>query len=259
MLKFSANISLLFKEIEFIDRFEKTKQMGFNGVEFQFPYEIKASIIKEKLNKYGLTLSIFNAPPGNFKEGDRGLACLPERKKEYIETINTALEYAKIIKGKSLHVMAGISNIENNINHQKTYIENIKWACDQALKNQIDVLIEPINQRNIPNYFLKSTDLAIELIQKINQPNLKLLFDIFHHQIIRGDIINYIEKYHSYIGHIQIASVPNRNEPDENSEINYKYILKSLIDFKYKGWIGCEYNPLKDTISGMTWMEKYKK
>jgi|TARA_B100000282_G_C31597297_1_gene428464 hydroxypyruvate isomerase len=150
--------------------------------------------------------------------------------------------------------MSGVSEKENVLNAKKVYIENLKWACDEFDKHNINLLIEPINQRNIPNYFLSSTDQAIEIIDKIERDNIYLLFDIYHHQIIRGDVSKYFEKFQAYIGHIQIAGIPNRNEPDQ-SELDYKYVFKLIERLNYTGFIGCEYNPLKDTVSGLKWRE----
>ena len=256
MINFSANISLLFNEFEFLNRFNEAKKLGFNAVEFQFPYEHDPHAIKKKLKQCNLLLSIFNSPPGNFKNGDRGLACLPERKKEFKETIFTAIEYSKIINGKNIHVMTGLCGKHDDLTLKETYIENIKWACDQFQKNNLTLLIEPINQRTIPNYFLSSTDLAVDLINIIDRSNLKLLFDIYHHQITRGDVTKYLEKYFSYIGHIQIAGIPNRTEPDD-SEIDYSYVFQVIKNLHYNGWIGCEYNPKEDTVLGLKWMSDF--
>ncbi len=255
MIKFSANISLLFTEFEFLDRFNESNKLGFNAVEFLFPYEYDPHAIKRKLKQNHLSLSIFNSPPGNFKNGDRGLACLPERKKEFKESIATVIEYAKIINGKNIHVMAGLCEKHDDLTLKETFIENIKWACDQFQKNNLTLLIEPINKRNIPGYFLSSTDLAIDLINIIDRSNLKLLFDIYHHQITSGDVTKYLEKCFSYIGHIQIAGIPNRNEPDD-SELDYSYVFKVINDLNYNGWIGCEYNPKEDTVSGLKWISE---
>jgi len=257
VLKFSANISLLFKEFDFLNRFDEAKKLGFNAVEFQFPYSFQANEVKERLNQNNLELSIFNSPPGTFENGDRGLACLPERIEEFKKSILTVIEYAQIINGKKIHVMAGICDKKNNLKYTTTYIENLKWACKKFHEKNLQLLIEPINQRNIPHYFLSSTDLAIHLIDTIDQPNIKLLFDIYHHQIIRGDVTKYIEKYLPYIGHIQIAGIPNRNEPND-SELDYTHVFKTIKKINYEGWIGCEYSPKEDTISGMKWINKYK-
>ena len=255
MLNLSANISLLFTESPFLERFGKASKNNFQAVEFQFPYEFSPETIKEKLNKFNLDISVFNSSPGNFKNGDRGLACLPKRKEEFQRTIIQSIEYAKIIKCKKIHVMSGIQGSKNDLTYRDTYIENLQWACDQFESNNIDLLIEPINQRNIPKYFLSSTDLAIEIIDEVKRENIKLLFDIYHHQIIRGDVTKYLEKFLPYIGHIQIAGIPNRNEPDQ-SELDYQYIFKLIEKLNYNGFIGCEYNPKKDTISGLKWRNK---
>ena len=255
MIKFSANISLLFTEFEFLDRFNESNKLGFNAVEFLFPYEYDPHVVKRKLKQHHLSLSIFNSPPGNFKNGDRGLACLPERKKEFKESIATVIEYAEIINGKNIHVMAGLCEKHDDLTLKETFIENIKWACDQFQKNNLTLLIEPINQRNIPSYFLSSTDSAIDLINIIDRSNLKLLFDIYHHQITSGDVTKYLEKCFPYIGHIQIAGIPNRNEPND-SELDYNYVFKVINDLNYHGWIGCEYNPKEDTVSGLKWISE---
>ena len=255
MLNLSANISLLFTENSFLERFGKASENNFQAVEFQFPYEFSPEIIKEKLDKFNLDLSVFNSLPGNFKNGDRGLACLPKRKEEFQRTIIQSIEYAKIIKCKKIHIMSGIQGSKNDLAYRDTYIENLQWACDKFSEEDLTLLIEPINSRNIPDYFLSSTDMAIKIIELTAKKNIKLLFDIYHHQIIRGDVTKYLKNIYSYIGHIQIAGIPDRNEPDI-SEIDYKFIFKIINDLGYKGWIGCEYNPIEDTVSGLSWREK---
>ena len=255
MLNLSANISLLFTENSFLERFGKASENNFQAVEFQFPYEFSPEIIKEKLEKFNLDLSIFNSLPGNFKNGDRGLACLPKRREEFQRTIIQSIEYAKIIKCKKIHIMSGIQGSKNDLTYRDTYIENLQWACDKFSEEDLTVLIEPINSRNIPDYFLSSTDMAIKIIELTARKNIKLLFDIYHHQIIRGDVTKYLKNIYSYIGHIQIAGIPDRNEPDI-SEIDYKFIFKIINNLGYKGWIGCEYNPIEDTLSGLSWREK---
>ena len=256
MIQLSANLSLLFNENEFLDRFKEAKINGFNAVEFQFPYDFEALTIKREIDKNNLILSIFNSPPGDFENGERGLACLENRQDDFKKSIVKAISYAKIFQCYKIHVMSGVSNKENDLNAKKVYIENLKWACDEFDKHNINLLIEPINQRNIPNYFLSSTDQAIEIIEKIERENIYLLFDIYHHQIIRGDVSKYLEKFLQYIGHIQIAGIPNRHEPDQ-SELNYKYIFKLIERLNYTGFIGCEYNPLRDTVSGLKWRESH--
>ena len=255
MLNLSANISLLFTENSFLERFGKASENNFQAVEFQFPYEFSPEAIKEKLYKFKLDLSIFNSSPGNFKNGDRGLACLPKRKEEFQRTIIQSIKYAKIIKCKKIHIMSGIKGSKNDLTYKDTYIENLQWACDKFSEEDLTVLIEPINSRNIPNYFLSSTDMATEIIELTERKNIKLLFDIYHHQIIRGDVTKYLKSIYSYIGHIQIAGIPDRNEPNI-SEIDYKFIFKIIDGLGYKGWIGCEYNPIEDTVSGLSWREK---
>ena len=254
MTQLSANLSLLFTENEFIDRFKEAKNNGFDAVEFQFPYDIEAQTIKNEIDKNKLILTIFNSPPGDFENGDRGLACLENRKGDFKKSIIEAINYAKIFQCNKIHVMSGVSDKANVLNAKKVYIENLKWACDEFDKHNINLLIEPINQRNIPNYFLSSTDQAIEIIDKIERENIYLLFDIYHHQIIRGDVSKYFEKFQAYIGHIQIAGIPDRNEPDQ-SELDYKYVFKLIERLNYTGFIGCEYNPLRDTLSGLKWRE----
>ena len=255
MIKLSANLSLLFNETEFLGRFKRAKNNGFDAVEFQFPYDFDAQLIKQEIDKNNLFLCIFNSPPGDFENGDRGLACLENRESEFRETIFKAISYSKILQCKNIHVMSGLLDKINPIHAKKIYIENLKWACDQFEINDINLLIEPINQRNIPKYFLSSTDLAIEIIDEVKRENIKLLFDIYHHQIIRGDVTKYLEKLLPYIGHIQIAGIPNRNEPDQ-SELDYQYIFNLIEKLNYNGFIGCEYNPKKDTISGLKWRNK---
>ena len=180
MVKFSANISLLFQEYEFLNRFDEAKKNGFNAIEFQFAYDIDAHLIKQKIFKNNLDISVFNAPPGNYANGDRGLACLKERQKEFRQTIIQSLKLGKIIGGKKIHVMAGISPNHHCIDYKDTYVENLIWASEQAEDFDVDILIEPINLRNIPNYFLHSTERAVAILNEINKPNISIQFDSFN-------------------------------------------------------------------------------
>ena len=252
MINLSANISLLFREYDFLCRFKEAKKNSFDAVEFQFPYDFDPHIIKNELELNNLFLSIFNSPPGNFKNGDRGLACISNREKDFKESIIETIRYSKILQCNKVHVMSGTANELDASLSKKVYIQNLKWACDQFKNENVTLLIEPINQRNVPKYFLSSADMAIEIIDSVERENIKLLFDIYHHQIIRGDVTKYLESLFPHIGHIQIAGIPDRNEPDRG-ELDYNYIFRFLEKLNYKGWIGCEYNPSKDTISGLKW------
>ena len=258
MPKFNANLTMMFNEFNFMERFKHAHEQGFMGVEILFPYAYPKEAIGDQLSKNDLDLVLFNMPPGDLEAGDRGLACIPGRTSEFRDTVNTAINYATPLNCKRLHCMAGLKPTDNSDNLiEQTFIENIQFAADVCREHQIEVLIEAINTRDIPGYFLNYSHQAEKLIKAINRPNVGFQYDIYHMQIMEGDLAVTIEKLLPQIKHMQLADTPGRHEPG-TGEINYPFIFDTIDALGYEGWIGCEYRPKKDTISGLNWIQDYR-
>ena len=255
MLRFAANLSMMYNEHAFLDRFSAAAKDGFAGVEFLFPYDFPAQDIKAQLDANGLTQALFNAPPGDWAAGERGIASLPGRQEEFKRSIDTALQYAAVLGNQTLHVMAGlIAPKQDRAEHRAVYMDNLSYAAHQAESAGITVVIEPINTRNIPGFFLNRQDEAQAICAEIGAENLKVQFDCYHCQIVEGDVAVKLKRDMAGIGHIQIAGVPERNEPDIG-ELNYPYLLKLIDQLGYRGWIGCEYMPAAATSDGLGWLK----
>ena len=260
MLRFCANLSLMFNEYAFPDRFAAAAQAGFVGVEYLFPYDYPAAELAELLQRNGLEQVLFNLPPGDWTAGERGLACLPERKAEFEHGLTLALSYAKALKCTRLHCMAGLrpTGTEEAL-LRRTYVENLRHAADEAASLGIKILIEPINSRiDMPGYWLDDIEKAFELLREIDRPNVDLQFDLYHAQIIAGDLSRTLERYFNRIGHIQIADNPGRHEPG-TGEIHYPFLFQKLKALGYPHWIGCEYRPLGETEAGLGWLHEITK
>lgn len=256
-LKFAANLSFLYQEIPFLDRFEAAASDGFKGVEYLFPYEFEAAEIKKRLDDNGLTQALFNVAAGDFNNGERGLSSLTGREAEFLASLDQAIEYATELGCTRLHVMAGLRDTTVAEETQlAVYRNNLRKAAAVCEKSGITALIEPINTRDMPGYFLSNASMAAALIEEINHPNLRLQFDIYHVQRTDGDIIRQYQKLAPIIRHIQIANPPNRFEPD-NGEINYPYIFDLLAAEGYDGWIGCEYKPSSSTRETLGWAREF--
>jgi len=251
MLTFAANLSWMFKEHGFLDRFAAAADAGFDTVEYLFPYEHDPDEIAARLARHNLKLALFNALPGDLAKGDRGLACIAERSAEFRASIASALDYACVTGAPRLHLMAGCGAGEQAL---ATYKESLNFACQEAAAHGVDILIEPLNPRDAPGYLLNDFGLARRLIGELQHPNLKLQFDIYHRQIIHGDVMRGLEELLPITGHIQISSVPDRNEPT-TGELNDLRILKALEKMGYAGAIGCEYTPAGGTLEGLSWMK----
>lgn len=254
MPKFAANLTMLFNEVPFLQRFDAAAAAGFKAVEFLFPYEHTAEEIAARLEKNGLENVLFNMPPGDWASGERGLASLPGREAEFRDGVVRAIAYAKILGTPRLHALAGLLPQDADAaHHRAVFIRNLRHACDEAAKHGITVLIEPINTRDIPGYFLNTQADAHAIREEVGAANLKVQMDFYHVQIVEGDIATKIRRYLPHIGHIQIAGVPGRNEPD-TGEINYAYLFRLLDQLGYAGWVGCEYRPAEATLDGLGWM-----
>ena len=249
MPRFAANLSMMFNEVPFLERFQAAAEAGFKGVEFLFPYEHPAKDIAAQLEAHGLTQALFNMPPGDFTKGERGIAALAGREDEFERGIHTALEYADTLKCSRVHVMAGL---REHGAAREVYIANLKKATRIAAKHSVELLIEPINTRDIPGYFLNRWSEAEAILKEVAEPNLKIQLDLYHRQIVEGDLVEGLWRYIRLGGHIQIANPPDRGEPDEG-EINYRYLFHVIDELGYKGWVGCEYRPRKGTVPGLAW------
>ncbi|NQZ30536.1 MAG: hydroxypyruvate isomerase family protein [Oceanospirillaceae bacterium] len=259
MNKFAANLSMLFTELDFLDRFEAAAAAGFTAVEYLFPYDYSAEDLQAQLRKYHLTQALFNAPPGDWQNGERGIACLQGREQEFIAGIEQAIEYAKVLGNKRIHVMAGIiPDDSSTAATEQRYINNLRLAAQLAKAEQITILIEPINNTDMPGYLLNYPQQAIEFIDKIDCANLRLQFDFYHCQIMQGNVIETFKRLQTYIDHVQIAGVPGRHEPDQG-ELNYHYILQQIAQSSYAGYIGCEYLPRTTTLKGLGWLKTLNK
>ncbi|SRR5450830_175759 len=254
MLRFAANLSMMYNEHVFLDRFAAAAKDGFSGVEYLFPYDFPAAELRARLDAHGLTQALFNAPPGDWAAGDRGTASLPGREDEFKRSIDTALQYASVIGNKTVHVMAGLLRSgQDRAKHRALYMDHLSYAAHHADAAGITVVIEPINTRGMPGYLLNRQDDAQAICAEIGAENLKVQFDCFHCQIVEGDVAVKLKRDMAGIGHIQIAGVPERNEPD-TGELNYNYLLNLIDRLGYQGWIGCEYTPASNSSEGLGWL-----
>lgn len=257
MPNLAANLTMMFNETAFIDRFEAAARAGFKGVEFLFPYAWPAAALAERLASHGLEQVLFNLPPGDWDAGERGIAALAGRGGEFQDTVGTALEYAEALGCTRLHAMAGLAPTgAERAAMEETYIENLRFAAGACAGRGVSLLIEPINSRDMPGYFLNYSAQARRVIEEVASDNLFLQYDIYHAQIMEGDLAATIDKNLSIIRHFQIAGVPGRHEPDVG-EINYPFLLDLIDERRYGGWIGCEYRPRAGTEEGLAWARPY--
>ena len=258
MTRLAANLSMLFGEQDFLDRFEAAAEAGFKGVEYLFPYESSIEDVRDALGSNGLTQVLFNFPAGDWAAGERGLAALPERSSEFRDGIGLALEYAKATGCKRLHAMAGcVTGGPVTQEHLDTYAENVRYAADAVAGDGIEVMVEPINSRiDMPGYVMDTTAKASAVLEAVDRTNVQIQYDIYHMQIMEGDLARNIEALLPKIGHIQLADNPGRNEPG-TGEINYPWLLAHLDKIGYTDWIGCEYKPAAGTVEGLGWAADY--
>ncbi len=259
MPRFAANLSMMYGEHAFLDRFTAAAKDGFDAVEYLFPYDFPAAEIARRLADHGLQQALFNAPPGDWVAGERGLACLPGRQDEFRAGVARAIDYARALNCPRIHLMAGLApSGAERAALRGVYEANLAWAASQA--RDISFLIEPINTRDIPGFFLNRQDEAHDIVQRIAAPNLKVQMDLYHCQIVEGDLAKKLEAYlpTGRVGHLQIAGVPERHEPDVG-EVNYRYLFERIDALGYAGLIGAEYRSKGATSAGLAWFQPYKR
>ncbi|PYB71762.1 2-oxo-tetronate isomerase [Rhizobium wuzhouense] len=254
MPKFAANLSMMFNEVPFLDRFAAAAESGFKAVEYLFPYDNPAEIVAERLQAAGLAQALFNMPPGDWAAGERGMAALPGREADFASALDTAIAYAKVIGTPLLHMMAGLAPASDS-QAIATYRENLQRAADRTGEAGIGLVIEPINGRDMPGYFLNDFNRALDFIAEVDAPHVKLQYDVYHRQILHGDVIMSLRQMAPIIGHIQIASVPDRHEP-LTGELDDRRIFAEIDAIGYQGYVGCEYRPAAGTREGLGWMSK---
>lgn len=258
MPRLAANLSMMFNEAQFLERFEAAAKAGFTAVEFLFPYDHPAAEIRRRLDGAGLQQVLFNMPPGDWAAGERGIACLPGRGQEFRDGVKKALDYAGTLGCGLVHCMAGI--VPAGASHGTAaalYVANLAWAAEQAAAQGVKVVIEPINHRDMPGFVLNTMAQGADIVNAIGYDKLGLQFDIYHCQVTEGDVTKRIETLLPIIAHMQLADVPGRNEPG-TGEIGWEFVLDRIDALGYEGWVGCEYRPKGDTISGLAWRKRYK-
>jgi len=258
MPKFAANLTMMFNEVPFPQRFAAAARAGFRAVEFLFPYDHRPAEVAGWLRENELASALFNLPPGDWAGGERGLAALPGREADFRASVARALEYALAMGTPRMHAMAGLLPAHADQAYRaacrETYLENLAYAARELARHGRTLLIEPINGRDMPGYFLASQAEGHAIRAAVNEANLKVQMDFYHAQIVEGDLATTFRKHFAGIGHVQIASVPARHEPDDG-EVNYSYLFRLLDELGYDGWVGCEYRPRGKTEDGLGWLQ----
>jgi len=259
MPRFSANLSFLFTEVPFLERFGEAARAGFRAVEFGFAYETPVSGIAARLAEHGLACVLINAPPGDLGAGERGIASLPGREREFAASIDTALRYADALDCPRIHVLSGVvppdADEGQRALRRSTLVRNLRAACTTADARGVTLLVEALNPHDVPGYFFSTQADAHAIRDDVGAANLKVQMDLYHAEIVEGDSASKLERWLPHIGHIQIAGVPGRHEPDVGT-LDYLSLLRRVDELGYDGWVGCEYRPLRDTASGLAWRER---
>ena len=253
MPRFAANLTMLFAEMPFLDRFTAAKAAGFSGVEYLFPYDYDKADLREQLDEHGLIQVLHNLPAGNWAAGERGIAILPDRVDEFRDGVAHAISYAKALDCRQLNCLVGIAPRDADpFEMNEVLVENLRFAADALARERIKLLVEPINTLDIPGFFLNKTEQAAQLIADVRSSNLFIQYDIYHMQVMEGDIARSLQKHLPRIAHVQLADNPGRNEPG-TGEINYPFLFRHLDTLGYRGWVGCEYKPRTTTVEGLGW------
>ncbi|MGF9760138.1 TIM barrel protein [Microvirga sp. 0TCS3.31] len=256
MHSFTANIAFLFPDRPFLDRIDAAKSAGFEKVECHFPYDLPIQIIKDRLDAAGVRLTGLNTQPGDRAKGEWGFAGVPGKEEQFRRDFAQAVDYASALGATCIHVMAGTVPSDQRFDARRTYISNLRTAAREITGSGLTLLLEPLNSRDSPNYLVSRSDEIAEIIAEIDQPDIRLLFDVYHIQIMEGDLIRRLEKHRSIIGHVQVAGVPNRAEPDRHNEVNYRAIFDTLSAVGYDGLVGLEYRPRGSTEAGLQWLKE---
>lgn len=258
MPKFAANLTMMFNEVPFIARFEAAAKAGFKYVEFLWPYDYPVETIKQELDKYGLQVVLFNTPAGDVSQGEWGVSAIPGREAQSHQHIDLALKYALGLGCPNVHIMAAVvPEGADKAAYQQTFIHNIRYASEKFKPQGVNILLEALSPQVKPNYLLKSQYDTLEIVERVDRENVFVQLDYFHAQNVDGNLSRLTDRLNGKFAHVQIASVPNRHEPDEG-EINYQYIFNKLDEIGYQGFVGCEYKPRSETIKGLGWFEQYK-
>jgi 2-dehydrotetronate isomerase len=255
MMRFSANLGFLWADRPLVARIDAAARAGFRAVEMHWPYDVPASEVAQAARRNGVSLLGINTAPGRFDAGERGLGAVPGRARDFLATVDQSVEYCRSSGATAIHVMAGNVAAPDHARARAVFADNLRIAAVKAAVHRITLLLEPLNPTDNPGYFYSTLAEAVSLIEELAAPNLKLQFDVYHVARSEGDVLAKLEKYRHHIGHVQIAAVPSRAEPDEG-EIAYPAIFAALDRLKYDGFIGCEYRPRGDTDQGLTWMER---
>jgi hydroxypyruvate isomerase len=257
MLSFSANLSMLFTEVEFLERFARASNAGFRAVECQFPYPYDANEVAERLERHRLALVLHNLPAGDWAGGERGIACLPDRIGEFQEGVGRAVEYATKLGCAQLNCLAGIAPAGASDDALRTtFVENLRFAARELKGHDLTLLIEPLNTRDVPGFFLRTSGQAVGIIEDAGVYNLRLQFDAYHAHIMEGDVVGSLQRRLPFISHVQIADDPGRHEPGTGA-IDFPSVFETLERARYDGWIGCEYVPSRPTEESFTWLSDY--
>ena len=259
MPKFAANLTMLYNEVDFLERFKAASEAGFKGVEFLFPYAYPKEQLREQLDQHGLSQILHNLPAGDWAKGERGIAIFPERIGEFQDGVGQAIEYAKALGCKQLNCLAGIAPAGSDPDIlRETFVANLRFASQQLEAQGIKLLVEAINTFDIPGFYLSRTQQTLDLIETCGCDNIYYQYDIYHMQRMEGELAATIKKNLPRIAHMQLADNPGRNEPG-SGEINYPYLFDFIDALGYEGWIGCEYKPAATTSAGLSWLKSYLK
>ena len=253
MPKFAANLTMLFNELPFLNRFAAAKAAGFSGVEYLFPYDFEKAVLREQLLQHGLTQVLHNLPAGNWGAGERGIAIFPDRVDEFRDGVLRAIDYAKALDCRQVNCLAGVAPAGADVFElNEVLLKNLRFAADALAREDIRLLIEPINTLDISGFFLSRAEQAVQILSDVRSDNLFIQYDIYHMQVMEGDIARTLQKHLARIAHVQLADNPGRNEPG-TGEINYSFLFRHLDEIGYRGWVGCEYKPKTTTVEGLGW------
>ncbi len=257
MPRFAANISFLFANVDFLQRFGAARKAGFRAVEFHFPYAHAATDLAAAAEQAGEPVVLFNLPAGNWDKGERGIACDPSRVREFREGVARAIGYARALECPRINCLAGVPPRDADPDQVlSTFVDNLKFAADALADQKLMLVMEPINTRSVPGFYLNTTAQALDIMREVGADNLKIQYDIFHMQIMEGDLAQTIESALPQIGHIQFADVPDRHEPG-TGEVNFDFLFDRIDRIGYDGWIGAEYLPAGGTAEGLSWLKRY--